>query len=134
LWPPATKPWERIHIDFAGPHQGRQFLIVVDTYSKYPDIISMPSMMSRQTVAVLCKLCAQHCVPETVVSDNGTQFTSHEFREYCKANVISHVLSPPYHPQSNGWAERFVDTFKRGLLKLRGEGDVDKILDTFLLA
>jgi transposase InsO family protein len=133
-WPPATKPWERIHIDFAGPHLGRHFLIVVDAYSKYPDVISMPSTTSRQTVTVLRKLCAQHGVPETIVSDNGTQFTSHEFREFCKANAITHILSPPYHPQSNGRAERFVDTFKRGLLKLRGEGDVDKIMDTFLLA
>jgi len=85
-------------------------------------------------VAILRKLCAQHGVPETIVSDNGTQFTSHEFREFCKANAFIHILSPPYHPQSNGRAERFVDTFKRDLLKLRGEGDVDKILDTFLMA
>jgi hypothetical protein len=82
----------------------------------------------------LRKLCAQQGVPETIVSDNGTQFTSHELKEFCKANAVSYILSPPYHPQSNGRAERFVDTFKRGLLKLRGEGDVDKILDTFLLA
>jgi len=78
-------------------------------------------------------LCAQHGVPETIVSDNGTQFTLREFREFCKANAVSHILSPPYYPQSNGCAERFVDTFKRGLLKLRREGDVDKFLDTFLL-
>jgi transposase InsO family protein len=90
--------------------------------------------MSPQTVAILRKLCAQLGVPETIVSDNGTQFTSHEFREFCKANAISHILSPPYDPQSNGQAKSFVDTLKRGLLKLRGEEDVDKILDTFLLA
>jgi len=131
-WAPAT-PWERIHIDFAGPHLGRNF-IIVDSYSKYPDVISVANTTSRQTVAILRKLCAQHGVPETIVSDNGTQFTSHEFKEFCKANAIIHILSPPNHPQSNGRAERFVDTFKRGLLKLRGEGDVDKILDTFLLA
>jgi len=133
-WPPATKPWERIHIDNAGPHLGRHFLIIVDAYSKYPEVIAVPNTTSQQTVATLRKLCAQNGVPEKIVSDNGTQFTDHEFEEFCKANAVSHILSPPYHPQSNGRAERFVDTFKRGLLKLRGEGDVDKILDTFLLA
>jgi transposase InsO family protein len=96
----------------------------MDAYSKYPEVISVPNT-SRQTVAIIRKLCAQHGVPETIVSDNGTQFTSHEFWEFSKANAVSHILSSTYHPQSNGRAERFVDTFKRGLLKLRGEGDVD---------
>ena len=132
-WPPATKPWERIHIDYAGPYLGRHFLIVVDAHSKYPEVIPVPNMTSRQTVTALRKLYAQHGVPETIVSDNRTQFTSQEFKEFCKANAVNHILSPPYHPQSNGRAERFVDTFKRGLLKLTGEGDKDKILDTFLL-
>jgi len=132
-WPPATKPWERIHIDYAGPRLGRYFLIIVDAFSKYPDVIPVSNMTSRQTVAVLRKLCAQQGAPETIVSDNGTQFTSHEFKEFCKTNAINHTLSPPYHPQSNWRAERFVDTFKRGLHKLRGEGSMDEILDTFLL-
>ena len=70
-WPPATNPLERIHIDFAGPHQGRNF-IIVDSYSKYPDVISVSNTTYRQTVAIFRKLCAQHGAPETIVSDNGT--------------------------------------------------------------
>lgn len=133
-WPPATKPWERVHIDYAGPHLGRHFLIVVDAFSKYPEVIPVPNITTRQTVTVLRKLCSQHGVPETIVSDNGPQFTAQDFRDFCKVNAVNHILSPPYHPSSNGRAERFVDTFKRGLRKLRGEGDLDNILDTFLLA
>jgi transposase InsO family protein len=97
----ATKPWECIYIDFAGPHQERKFLIVVDAYSKNSEVFSMSSTTSRQTLAILRKLCVQLGVPETIVSDKGTQFTSHEFREFCKANAMIHILSPPYHPQSN---------------------------------
>ena len=133
-WPPTSKLRERIHIDLAGPHLGRHSLIVVDAYSNYHDVFSVSSTTSRQTLAITHKLCTQHGVPETIVSGYGTQFTSHEFREYCKGNAISHILSPPYHPQSNGRDERFVDTFKRDFLKLRGEGNVDKFLDIFLLA
>jgi transposase InsO family protein len=133
-WPPATNPWEPIHTDFAGPHLGRNFLVIVDAYSKYLGVIIVSNKTSRQTVAIFRKLCAKQGVPETIVSDNGTQFTSHEFKQFCKANSLIPILSPPYHLQSNGRAERFVDTFKRGLLKLRREGNVDKILDTFLLA
>jgi hypothetical protein len=75
----------------------------------------------------------QHGVPETILSDNGIQFTAPGFKEFCKVNAISHILTPPYHPSSNGRTERFVDTFKRGLHKLRGEGGLGKMLDTFLL-
>jgi hypothetical protein len=112
---------------------GKQFLIVVNAYSKYPEVVPVPRITSRQTVTTIRKLCAQHGVPETIVSDNGPQFTSQEFKDFCIAITVSHILSPPYHAQSNGRAKRFVDTFKRGLLKLRGEGDMEKNLDTFLL-
>ena len=95
-WPPATKPWERIHIDYAGPHLGRHFLVIVDAYSKYPEVIPVSNMTSRQIVTVLRKLCAQHGAPKTIVSDNGTPFTSQEFKEFCKTNAINHILSPPH--------------------------------------
>jgi transposase InsO family protein len=121
-WPPATKPWERIHIDYARPHLGKPFLIVVDAHSKYPDVIPVHSMTSGQTVTALRKLCAQHGLPETIVSDNGTQFKSQVFKEFCRTNAINHILSTPYHPQSNGRADKFVDTFKRGLKNLEGRG------------
>jgi transposase InsO family protein len=86
-WPPVTKPWERIHIDYTGPHLGRYFLIIVDAFSKYPDDIPVSNMTPRQTVAVLRKVCAQNGAPETTVSDNGTQFTSQEFKKFCKTQL-----------------------------------------------
>ena len=52
---------------------------------------------------------------DIIVSDNGPQFRSEEFREFCKDE--DHIRTPPYHAQSNGQAEWFVDTFKRVLSK-----------------
>jgi hypothetical protein len=79
-----------------------------DACSKYPDVIPMLSATSRETVAVFLKLWAQQGVPQTVVTENGKQFTTHEFREFCTANSISHILSPPYHPHQmygpNAWS------------------------------
>ena len=54
-------------------------------------------------------------------------------KKFCKENAIEHIFSPPYHPQSNGQAERFVDTLKRALRKLKGEGPMQEILDIFLV-
>ena len=61
--------------------------------------------------------CQKH-----LVSDNGSQFTSETFQHFCHLCCITYVWSPSYHPQSNGQAELFVDTFKCALLKTKREG------------
>ena len=48
-------------------------------------------------------------------------------------NGIKHICSIPYYPMSNGQAERFVDTFKRAVGKLKDEGTIEENLNTFLL-
>ncbi|XP_053699402.1 uncharacterized protein K02A2.6-like [Sabethes cyaneus] len=73
-------------------------------------------------------------MPELLVTDNGTQFKSAEFSEFCCENGIRHMTTVPFHPQPNGQAERFVDTFKRAVKKIQeGEGSVKLALDIFLL-
>ena len=49
-WQPCTAPWERIHIDFAGPFQNSMFLIVIDAYSKWPEVVPMQSTTSTKTI------------------------------------------------------------------------------------
>ena len=56
------------------------------------------------------------------MSANGTQFTEDEFKFFCKDNNIVHLPSPPYHPQSNGKADRFLEPFKRAMKRSKRKG------------
>ena len=113
LWP--SKPWQRVHIDFAGPFQNRMYLIVVDAHSKWPEVIEMTTTTSQKTIMELQRLFSMYGVPAQLVSDNGPQFTSEEFVSFAKRNGIKHIRCVPYHPSSNGTAERFVQTFKKAM-------------------
>uniref|UniRef100_A0A8R1EKI3 RNA-directed DNA polymerase n=1 Tax=Caenorhabditis japonica TaxID=281687 RepID=A0A8R1EKI3_CAEJA len=131
-WPTPTAPWTRVHADYAGPIEGTYYLVIVDSYSKWPEVIATKSITSTSTISIFRKVFAQFGNPKTLVTDNGTQFTSTQFIDFCKEHGIQHIRSPPFHPQSNGQAERFVDTMKRALRKLQGEGNADTAIQVFL--
>lgn len=112
LWPWATEPWQRVHIDFA-EIKGQQFLLLVDSHSKWLEVFPMNSTTANATITVLRSLFARYGLPRQVVTDNGPQFIAGEFKVFLKGNQIEHTLCPPYHPASNGLAEKHVQTFKR---------------------
>ena len=70
---------------------------------------------------------------QLLVSDNGPQFTSTEFADFLKQNGIKHIKSAPYHPSTNGAAERFVRTLKHALKCVRTDQDQHQQLMSFLL-
>jgi len=124
-WP--SQPWSRIHLDFAGPFPGHQYLIVVDAHSKWNDVHVMNSITSSKTIEKLWIIFANHGLPRKVVADNGASFTSDEFKSFMSDNGISHVTTSPYHPSSNGLAERAVQTFKNGLRHIQGASVQERI-------
>ena len=113
IWP--SKPWQRIHVDFAGPFLGRMFIIIVDAHSKWPEMYEMSSTSTDSTIAILRHVFVAYGLPQQLVSDNGPQFASSEFAQFLKANGVKHIRCAPYHPSSNGLAERFVKTFKQAM-------------------
>ena len=128
-WP--AQPWTRLHIDYAGPFMGKMFLVVVDAHSKWLKVKMVASATSPNTITKLRAIFATHGLPDLVVSDNGTAFTSAEFRAFMSANGIRHVTSAPYHPASNGLAERYVQTFENAIKK-SGAEDLQQQLSRFL--
>ena len=121
IWP--AQPWQRVHIDFAGPFMGKSFLLVVDAHFKWSEVWEMKSITAAKTIEVLRQLFSSYGLPEQVVSDNGPQFTADEFTEFMKVNGIKHIRSTPYHPSTNGLVERFVQTFKRAMRAGESEGN-----------
>ena len=113
IWP--SKPCQRIHVDFAGPFLGRMFIIIVDAHSKWPEMYEMSSTSTDSTIAILRHVFVAYGLPQQLVSDNGPQFASSEFAQFLKANGVKHIRCAPYHPSSNGLAERFVKTFKQAM-------------------
>ncbi|CAF4638013.1 unnamed protein product, partial [Rotaria sp. Silwood2] len=132
-WPVPDQPWKRIHLDFMGKFMGLYFLIIVDAYSKWLEVVTMHNPSTKSTVDALSSLFARYGLCETIVSDNGTQFTSTEFTEFCARNGIQHITTSPGHPQSNGQAERYVDIVKSALKKgLFYGGKISDVLLKFL--
>jgi hypothetical protein len=115
-WMPSGKVWDRIHIDFAD-YQQTYYLIIVCAPSKWLEAVMMKTITSEKTIRVLKAKFAQFGIPEEIVSDNGPQLTSQEFEDFLRSNGIKHTLVPPYHPASNGQAERCVATVKLALKK-----------------
>ena len=93
---------------FASPLEYFYNLTVVDSYSKWPEVLRCRRSTMGTTTGFLHELFARLGVVDFVVSDNGSQFTSVEFKEFCEIFQIKHITTSQYHPRSNGQAERFV--------------------------
>ena len=95
-WP--GKAWHRVHIDYAGPFEGNMILVIVDAHSEYIDAHVMTYSTTAATILRLRQTFATHDLPCTLMSDNGTAFTSHKFQNFCMSNGIKHIRSEPFHP------------------------------------
>ena len=112
-WP--QKPWSRLHLDYAGPLFGKMYLVLIDAHSKWIEAKGVSSATSAATIEQLTSIFSVHGLPEVLVTDNGSCFTSTEFKEFIKQNGIHHICTAPYHPASNGQAERAVKIIKDSL-------------------
>ncbi|XP_011858785.1 PREDICTED: uncharacterized protein K02A2.6-like [Vollenhovia emeryi] len=134
IWEPCTVPFERVHIDFAGPFLGHYFFILVDAFSKWPEVHIVKDMTARTTINLCRQIFATFGLPSCIVSDNGRTFISKEFRDFLQRNGIAQKLTAPYHPATNGQAERYVQIFKNALKKMRANtSNVQTLVPRILL-
>ena len=111
-------PWQMISSDLFVLN-GTTYLLVVDYYSRYPEVTKLSSTLSSSVIAVLKTLFARYGIPEILRSDNGPQYASDEFAQFMRSYSVEHITSSPRYPQSNGLVERMVQTVKRLLKRSR---------------
>ena len=133
-WPKTDRPLTRLHLMAS--------LMAIIVYLWWTDFRSSQGFWNakkkkkkkKTTETVISfqhELFTRFAVADFIVSDNKTQFTSKEFKEFCRTYVFEHVTIAPYQPRSNSQTERFVDTFKRALKKAKGT-PTDTAIQQFL--
>ena len=113
--------WEQLGLDIFSL-KGTQYLLTFDYFSWFPIIRKLQSLHSLSVIKILKEIFTTVGIPKCIVSDGGTQFTSQEFKDFTRDWHIDHRITSPTNAQSNGQAERFVQTVKNSLTKaMEGE-------------
>ncbi|KAG1940258.1 retrotransposable element [Pimephales promelas] len=105
-------PWKKLGLDVVGPFETaipacRYAITLTDYHSKWPELAFASSATTVDVIKFLSTVFSRHGNPESIVTDNGTQFTSAAFAEFLKERDIKHIRTSVYYPASNGAVERF---------------------------
>jgi transposase InsO family protein len=122
-----TRPWQKVATDIFSWND-RQFLVTVDYYSRFFEIDELSQLTSRAVIRKLKANFARHGIPEEVISDNGPQYAAEEFHNFANEWDFKHSTSSPGYPQSNGLAEKTVQTAKKILEKAKADPNNDPFL------
>lgn len=117
-WEAAEAPFDRVHIDYAGSFMNAYFLVVVDAFSKWPFVYIVKDITAKTTIHKCKKIFSEFGIPKVIVTDNGRCFRSTDFVQFLKTNGITPKYTAPYHPATNGQAEKFIQTMKKSLRKM----------------
>lgn len=116
-----SRPWQKLATDLF-ELDGQAYILLVDYYSKYTEYTNLQNTKSETVVQWLKEQFARHGIPDVLVSDNGPQYISTDFTAFTKSYGFRHDTSSPTYPQSNGMAERTVQTLKNILKKVAQTG------------
>lgn len=109
-------PWEKVGIDLFQLND-KMYVIIIDYFSKYPEVISLQSTTSMSVINVLKQVFSRHGIPQVVVTGNDVQFTAELFKNFSNSWEFKHITTSPYFSQSNGMVERAIQTVKATLKK-----------------
>ena len=108
--PVMREPFSRVAMDIFGPltrtKAGNKYkLVIMDYETKWPEAFALKNMTSETVADCLVEVTARLGVPNEVLSDNGTNFTSKVMARFCMTVGIKQIKTSPYHPQTDGMVE-----------------------------
>ena len=106
-------PWEQVSIDFKELPTGDYLLVVVDDYSRYPEIDIVSSTSAKSVIPKLDRIFATFGSPQVVRTDNGPPFNSSDFASFALYIGFHHRKITPLWPQANGEVERMMRNLKK---------------------
>lgn len=116
--PPATKPFQTLNLDLFTA-QNEKYLTFIDVFSKYGQAYHLRDGTAVSILQALLHFCTHHGLPQTIVTDNGTEFTNQLFTEFINLHSITHHRTLPHAPNDNGNIERFHSTLLEHLRLLK---------------
>ncbi|KAL4152675.1 hypothetical protein QTP88_000508 [Uroleucon formosanum] len=108
----SSEPFEKIFLDIVGPLvttlSGNTYILTLqDDLTKYSMGIALPNHQANTIAeAFVTNFVCTHGIPQTILTDQGTDFLSKIFTEVCKLLQINKINTSPFHPQTNGSLER----------------------------
>ena len=139
--PIISEPFRRMAMDIVGPlprsRSGNRFVLVLCDYAtRYLEAVPMRTVDAEAVADELVKVFSRVGIPEEILTDQGTNFTSKLLGELYRLLNIKALRTSPYHPQTDGLVERFNGTLKDMLRKTAQEDgkDWDKLLPYLLFA
>ena len=102
-----TLPWSKVATDIL-EFKGHHYLVTMDYYSKFIEVDRLKELSAKCSIDALKGQFARHGIPRQLRSDNGPQFASAEFAQFCQYYDVEHVTSSPHFHSSNGQAEKGV--------------------------
>jgi ribonuclease HI/transposase InsO family protein len=117
-------------LDLIGPLQKApkgftHLLVAIDKFSKWIEVRPLTSIRSDQAVAFFTNIIHHFGVPNSIIIDNGTQFTGKKFLDFCEDHHIRVDWAAVAHPMTNGQVERANSMILKGL-KPRIHNDLNK--------
>lgn len=106
------KPWQVVGADMFFC-QNKTYLLVVDYFSKYIDIVELKDQSAENHIVALKTVFSRWGIPNVLYTDDGAQYRAQIFKDFCINWNFKHTSSSPYYNRSNGMVERHIQTIKK---------------------